>query len=106
MPLILQADSTIKMVNSCHGGQIRQARASKSSKIALWSNFHVGFIITQRNHSYLAFLVAYSIDDGKGGRIHVNVSYCLLLGKAYLIVNNHSGKFVCISASLVLALFL
>lgn len=63
------------------GGLMRQARGSRKNRIALRNNS-----LVRRIHlldipllTSTGYTLAYTIDDGHGGKVHVNVSFSLLL---------------------------
>lgn len=62
---------------------MRRVKSSKSSKIASSNNIQV--CASVEGHSTSADISsAYSIDDGKGGKIHVNVCFPFYLYKLLL----------------------
>ena len=74
------------------GGPITQATVSKSDRIVLWSNIQVRntFIISNRRVEGLD--AAYTVDDGKGGVVHVNVSRTARL--RWLLTDSNTGQLV------------
>ena len=71
--LTLPAASTIKKASSNNGGPMLLARASKSDRIASSNNIPVINLAVRRSHSELTLISEYTVDDGKGGKVHVNV---------------------------------
>ena len=74
MPSIPQVGCTTSRESLNSGGPITQATVSNSDRIVLWSNIQVRdpFFISLQCIEGLD--TAYTVDDGKGGVVHVNVS--------------------------------
>jgi len=74
MPLTLLDDSTTSMGSWRNGGRIARAKGSTRSRLVSWTNIPVSF-----EGPFVGVGIGadgsteYTIDDGKGGKIHVNV---------------------------------
>ncbi len=77
MRLIRREECITSKANWKSGGPIQRRKGFKGSRIASSSNILV-FLISKGCHCALTRWVAYTIDDGKGGEIHVNVSLLYL----------------------------
>lgn len=95
--LILLGGCTTKKGNWSNGGQMPPAKASERNKIVSSSNSPVLALLFTLTFIQCLYL-AYSIDDGKGGRIYVNVSrsFCSALSN---IFNQISGQSVRVISS-------
>ena len=67
-------DCTTRTASSKNGGPILRAMVSTRFRNALLISIRVSFLNIPTSPSTEVFHAGYTVDDGKGGKVHVNVS--------------------------------
>lgn len=73
MRLTLPVASTTKKASLNSGGRMLLAKASKLDRTASLNNTLVNHLTAPRSNPRLTPISEYTVDDGKGGKVHVNV---------------------------------